>query len=196
MAWRDVHAGLLDVDPGAAAGRAADPVPARPRRDPRHGGRVAAGAAGRRARHWVSIGHDFSPSWPLIGGRVARLMIGEFFVRNIAGKTLRRIKELAEAEQARGRPLRQSVNAATGRGRPASARSRRSGLGRAELWRGVLRERSAVRRITRFDPSPFRSPDRGRGRRLRPARLDGRQEGQTARPLLAVLAGLRPHGAG
>jgi hypothetical protein len=27
-------------------------------------------------------------------------VIGELFVRNIAGKTLRRIKELAEAEQA------------------------------------------------------------------------------------------------
>jgi ribosome-associated toxin RatA of RatAB toxin-antitoxin module len=51
-------------------------------------------------RTHVSIGHDFTPGWPLIGGRVARLVIGELFVRNIAGKTLRRIKELAEAEQA------------------------------------------------------------------------------------------------
>jgi ribosome-associated toxin RatA of RatAB toxin-antitoxin module len=49
----------------------------------------------------VSIRHHFSPRWPLIGGRVARLVIGEFFVRNIAAKTLRRIKALAEAEQAR-----------------------------------------------------------------------------------------------
>jgi 3-oxoacyl-[acyl-carrier-protein] synthase II len=31
------------------------------------------------------------------------------------------------------------------------------GQGRAELWEGVLRERSPVRRITRFDPTPFRS---------------------------------------
>ena len=46
------------------------------------------------------IGHDFSPGWPLIGGRLADLVIGEFFVRNIAGKTLRRIAALAEAEQA------------------------------------------------------------------------------------------------
>ena len=29
-----------------------------------------------------------------------RLVIGEFFVRNIAGKTLRRMKQLAEAEHA------------------------------------------------------------------------------------------------
>ena len=31
------------------------------------------------------------------------------------------------------------------------------GQGRSGLWRGVLEGRSAVRRITRFDPSPFRS---------------------------------------
>ena len=48
----------------------------------------------------VSILHEFSPGWPLIGGRVAHLVIGEFFVRNIAGKTLRRMKQLAEAEWA------------------------------------------------------------------------------------------------
>ena len=48
----------------------------------------------------VSIQHDFSPRWPLIGGRLAHLVIGEFFVRNIAGKTLRRMKQLAEAEWA------------------------------------------------------------------------------------------------
>ena len=31
------------------------------------------------------------------------------------------------------------------------------GQGRAALWEGVRRERSPVRRITRFDPTPFRS---------------------------------------
>src|SRR5207302_10147875 len=31
------------------------------------------------------------------------------------------------------------------------------GSGRDGFWRGVLEGRSAVRRITRFDPSPFRS---------------------------------------
>ena len=30
------------------------------------------------------------------------------------------------------------------------------GIGKAKLWEGVRREQSAVRRITRFDPSPFR----------------------------------------
>jgi ribosome-associated toxin RatA of RatAB toxin-antitoxin module len=52
----------------------------------------------------VSIRHDFSPGWPLVGGRVAHVVIGEFFVRNIAGKTLRRVKELAEARHAQDRP--------------------------------------------------------------------------------------------
>ena len=32
----------------------------------------------------VSIEHEFSPGWPLVGGWVARQVIGEFFVRNIA----------------------------------------------------------------------------------------------------------------
>ena len=52
----------------------------------------------------VRIEHEFSPNWPLIGGQVARLVIGEFFVRNIAGKTLRRFKDLAEREQAAAGP--------------------------------------------------------------------------------------------
>ena len=59
---------------------------------------------GRQTR--VSIGHDFSPGWPLIGERAVRLVVGELIVSNIASKTLRRIKALAEAEQAAadGRP--------------------------------------------------------------------------------------------
>ena len=45
----------------------------------------------------VSILHDLRLRWPLIGGLVADRIIGPHFVANIAGKTLRRIKELAEA---------------------------------------------------------------------------------------------------
>lgn len=45
----------------------------------------------------VRIVHDFEPPWPLVGGFVADRIIGPLFVANIAGKTLRRIKELAEA---------------------------------------------------------------------------------------------------
>jgi ribosome-associated toxin RatA of RatAB toxin-antitoxin module len=45
----------------------------------------------------VAILHDLHLAWPLIGGVVADRVIGPMFVENIAGKTLRRIKELAEA---------------------------------------------------------------------------------------------------
>jgi ribosome-associated toxin RatA of RatAB toxin-antitoxin module len=47
----------------------------------------------------VSILHDLRLQWPLIGGIVADRIIGPLFVANIAGKTLRRIKELAEASE-------------------------------------------------------------------------------------------------
>ncbi|HEY8491119.1 MAG TPA: SRPBCC family protein [Dehalococcoidia bacterium] len=43
------------------------------------------------------IVHDLDLRWPLIGGPVARWIIGPLFVENIAGKTLRRIKALVEA---------------------------------------------------------------------------------------------------
>ncbi len=52
----------------------------------------AASAEGVR----VSIRHDLRLRWPLIGGLVADYIIGPQFVANIAGKTLRRIKALAE----------------------------------------------------------------------------------------------------
>lgn len=44
----------------------------------------------------VRIVHEFDPPWPVVGGLVADRIIGPLFVANIAGKTLRRIKELAE----------------------------------------------------------------------------------------------------
>ena len=45
----------------------------------------------------VSIHHQLELGWPLIGGMVARHVIGPQFVDAIAGRTLRRIKALAEA---------------------------------------------------------------------------------------------------
>lgn len=53
----------------------------------------------------VSILHDLPRlvGWPLIGGLAAERIVGPFFVSNIAGKTLRRIKELAEAGARWGR---------------------------------------------------------------------------------------------
>jgi len=47
----------------------------------------------------VRIRHDLLLKWPLVGGLVADRIIGPLFVSNIAGKTLRRIKILAEIEQ-------------------------------------------------------------------------------------------------
>jgi ribosome-associated toxin RatA of RatAB toxin-antitoxin module len=45
----------------------------------------------------VSIWHRFEPRWPLVPDTLVRRVIGEFFVDNIAGKTLRRVREIAEA---------------------------------------------------------------------------------------------------
>jgi ribosome-associated toxin RatA of RatAB toxin-antitoxin module len=49
----------------------------------------------------VTIRHDLELRWPLIGGLIADYVIGPLFVSNIAGKTLRHIKLLAEASRAR-----------------------------------------------------------------------------------------------
>ena len=46
----------------------------------------------------VEIWHAFTPGWPLIPDGLIKLVIGELFVENIAGKTLRCIRELAEAQ--------------------------------------------------------------------------------------------------
>jgi len=45
----------------------------------------------------VSIEHRLDLRWPLIGELVARTIIGPQFIEAIAGKTLRRVKALAEA---------------------------------------------------------------------------------------------------
>jgi len=45
----------------------------------------------------VSIEHSLDLRWPIIGELVARRIIGPQFVEAIAGRTLRRVKELAEA---------------------------------------------------------------------------------------------------
>jgi uncharacterized membrane protein len=45
----------------------------------------------------VAIHHDLRLGWPLVGGWVADRVIGPFFIANVAGKTLRRIKLLAES---------------------------------------------------------------------------------------------------
>jgi hypothetical protein len=45
----------------------------------------------------VSIEHELDLGWPLIGDFAARRVIGPQFIDAIAGRTLRRVKELAEA---------------------------------------------------------------------------------------------------
>ncbi len=45
----------------------------------------------------VELTHDLDLRWPLICDFVAERIIAGFFIENIAGKTLRRIKQLAEA---------------------------------------------------------------------------------------------------
>jgi ribosome-associated toxin RatA of RatAB toxin-antitoxin module len=48
----------------------------------------------------VTIHHDFVPPWPIIGPWAARVIVGEFFIDNIARKTLRCIRDRAEREAA------------------------------------------------------------------------------------------------
>ena len=45
----------------------------------------------------VSIEHRLQLAWPLIGGFAAERVIGPHFIEAIAGRTLRRVRELAEA---------------------------------------------------------------------------------------------------
>lgn len=45
----------------------------------------------------VSIEHHLELHWPVIGGLVARHVIGPHFIEAIAGRTLRRVRQLAEA---------------------------------------------------------------------------------------------------
>lgn len=45
----------------------------------------------------VTIVHDLVLNWPLIGGFAANWVVGPVFVDAIAGKTLERVKEIAES---------------------------------------------------------------------------------------------------
>jgi len=45
----------------------------------------------------VSIEHELELGWPVIGGFAADHVVGPQFIEAIAGRTLRRVKELAEA---------------------------------------------------------------------------------------------------
>lgn len=62
----------------------------------------------------VAIHHHLELRWPLIGRWAAESVIGPHFIDNIAGKTLRRMKALAEAEERAS---------SAGEGRPGAARA-------------------------------------------------------------------------
>lgn len=51
----------------------------------------------------VTISHDWKPNWPLVGSLAAH-WIGEMIVKNVAGKTLARVRQLV-AEKASRQPL-------------------------------------------------------------------------------------------
>jgi hypothetical protein len=48
----------------------------------------------------VVVTHDFSLSWPVVGGFVSKYIVGALFVKPIASKTLRHIKLTVESGQA------------------------------------------------------------------------------------------------
>jgi hypothetical protein len=50
----------------------------------------------------VTIVHELTLRWPLIGGAVARWIVGPLFVEPIAARTLAQIKALAEHERRNG----------------------------------------------------------------------------------------------
>jgi hypothetical protein len=52
----------------------------------------------------VTIDHDFTPPWPVVGGPVANGIIGPHFVEVIAGKTLATIKGIVEGRNSRYLP--------------------------------------------------------------------------------------------
>jgi ribosome-associated toxin RatA of RatAB toxin-antitoxin module len=47
----------------------------------------------------VRIDHEFRKGWPVLDSFVSEKVVGEFFVAAIAGKTLARVKVLAERER-------------------------------------------------------------------------------------------------
>ncbi len=52
----------------------------------------------------VTIDHDFTPPWPVVGGFVADRIIGPQFIEAIAGKTLGTIKGIVEDRDRRFHP--------------------------------------------------------------------------------------------
>jgi ribosome-associated toxin RatA of RatAB toxin-antitoxin module len=51
----------------------------------------------------VVVTHDFSLSWPVVGGFVSKYIVGALFVKPIASRTLHHIKRTVESGPASGR---------------------------------------------------------------------------------------------
>ncbi len=47
----------------------------------------------------VTIVHEMNLTMPVVRSRIGRRIVGQFFVHHIAGRTLRKIKELSEQER-------------------------------------------------------------------------------------------------
>ena len=47
----------------------------------------------------VVITHNFSLAWPIVGGFVSKYIVGMFFVKSIASRTLHHLKLTVESEQ-------------------------------------------------------------------------------------------------
>jgi Polyketide cyclase / dehydrase and lipid transport len=56
----------------------------------------------------VLIWHEFNSNIPIAGDFFARRIVGDLFVSNIAGKTLRRFKEIAERDSSPSAPVEAS----------------------------------------------------------------------------------------
>jgi hypothetical protein len=78
----------------------------------------------------VTITHDFTLRWPLIGEFVAHRIVGQFFVDAIAHRTLSRIKTMVEGEKGSltpQPPLHSRANGEGERSREHSVSAARSG---------------------------------------------------------------------
>ena len=119
-------------------------------------------------------------------------VIGPVFIHGIASRTLAGIRRVVERDAVE---RAHELNAARG-----GHRHRRDHAHRHSASRGSgtasCRRTSAVRGITRFDPSPFQLPHGGGGGRLLRHRSHGGAPGAAARPLLPVQHRRHPHGAG
>jgi len=125
----------------------------------------------------VTINHEFKPVWPVIGP-LAEYIIGRFFVHNIAGKTLARIKQIVEEEGKRqpSPPTPLAIERGERKGILMKKRVVITGIGAVTsigtsvdgLWDGILANRSGVSEITSFDTTGYRTKVAGEVRGFDP----------------------------